>query len=783
MLLERYLNPEQCKAAETLEGPVLILAGAGSGKTRTLTYRIANLIDHGVNPWNILAITFTNKAAGEMRERVDNLIGFGADSIWVATFHSTCVRILRRFGDKLGYADNFSIYDADDQKTLMKNLCKDAGIDTKKLKEKTILNVISSNKDELISPEEYDRMVGSDPIESKIAEMYHAYQDALNRNNAMDFDDLIVNCVRLFQKCPDVLESYQNRFLYIHVDEYQDTNTAQFELIRLIASKNRNLCVVGDDDQSIYKFRGANIHNILDFEKNYPEAKVYKLEQNYRSTQNILDAANAVIANNVNRKDKALWTDKGEGHKVHFRLLPSGREEAEFIAEDIARKVRHKEARYKDCAVLYRTNAQSRELEERFLYDNIVYQIVGGQNFYGRKEIKDCLAYLKTIANGNDDLMVKRIINVPKRGIGGTTVEKAEKYAAVNEISLFDAIAHADRIPGMGKAAEKLIAFAEMIERLRNRALDSSYYEDIPELIDDVLNETGYLEDLRISGDDEDKDRIENLDEMITKAAAFEEKFAAEHNEEEKPTLSDFLNEVSLVADIDNVSEDRDKVLLMTLHAAKGLEFEHVYIAGMEDGLFPGDSSLYGGQEEMEEERRLAYVGMTRAKEDLTITAAGYRVMRGQAVNNPVSTFVREIPAKFLDGSLPYARKYSDDGYPSNYRSSYSSGNYGGGYPGGGGNQGGYRKPYAPNPKKDIEPDKKPFAAIKTGAVLTKGSSFSASGGSLDYKVGDRVRHIKFGEGVVAEMENRDGSVYVTVDFDKAGRRVLSAAFAKLVKC
>ena len=786
MHLEKFLNPEQLKAAETLEGPVLILAGAGSGKTRTITYRIANLLDHDVNPWNILAITFTNKAAGEMRERVDRIVGFGADSIWVATFHSTCVRILRRHAALLGYDDSFSIYDADDQKTLMKNICAQMGIDTKKLKEKTILNVISSNKDELVSPEEYDRMAGNDPIESKIAEAYHMYQKQLKSNNAMDFDDLIVNTVKLFRAHPEVLNSYQERFRYIHVDEYQDTNTAQFELVRLLADKYRNLCVVGDDDQSIYKFRGANIHNILDFEKNYPEAAVIKLEQNYRSTQNILNAANAVIANNQGRKAKSLWTDKGEGHKVHFRLLSSQKEEAEYIADDIARKVRKREAQFKDCAVLYRTNAQSRELEERFLYENTPYQIVGGQNFYGRKEIKDILAYLKTIANGNDDLMVKRIINVPKRGIGATSVEKAAVYAANNDINLFDAIAHADRIPGLGKTAQKMTEFAEMIERIRSRAADEEYYDDLPELIDDVLNESGYLEDLRVSGDDEDADRIENLDEFISKAAVFEEKYAQENPKDEHgPSLTDFLNEVSLVADIDNVSEDNDRVLLMTLHAAKGLEFDHVYIAGMEDGLFPGEGTIFAGPEEMEEERRLAYVGMTRAKEELTLTAAGYRVMRGQAVNNPVSQFVTEIPEQYLEGNLPRRRGFGGDSYSDDYGfggSSYrgergfGSSSYSGGFGGGS-----YSRPKAPTPRRDVKPEEKPYAAIKTLGALQKGSA-ALSAGKADYGVGDRVRHIKFGEGTVKEMENRDGSTYVTVEFDTAGQRVLSAAFAKLTK-
>ena len=457
---------------------------------------------------------------------------------------------------------------------------------------------------------------------------------------------------------------------------------------------------------------------------------------------------------------------------MHFRLLENGKEEAEFIADDIAGKVRRHEARYRDCAVLYRTNAQSRELEERFLYDNIVYQIVGGQNFYGRKEIKDCLAYLKTIANGNDDLMVRRIINVPKRGIGNTSLEKVQVYANNNELSFFDAIAHADRIPGLGKTADKMLSFAEMIERIRSRIDDGEFYDDLPELIDDVLNESGYLEDLRVSNDDEDKDRIENLDELISKAAVYEQKFAEEHPDEEgKPTLTDFLNEVSLVADIDSVSDDDDRVLLMTLHGAKGLEFDHVYIAGMEDGLFPGEGSIFAGPGELEEERRLAYVGMTRAGEELTLTAAGYRFMRGQANYNPVSQFVREIPEGLIEGNLPRTKRSADFG-DSSYNSSWNRLQ--------GASSGTYRKPYAPAPKKDIAPEKKPFAAVKGLGSLAKGSDIG--GGSIDYGEGDRVRHIKFGEGTVKKLEQREGSTYVTVEFDTTGVRVLSAAFARLVK-
>ena len=500
------LNEQQRIGVTTTEGPVLLLAGAGSGKTRVLTNRIAYLLEQGVNPWNILAIAFTNKAAGEMRERVDDMIGFGSESIWIATFHSTCVRILRRHIDKIGYDTNFTIYDTDDQKSTIKAICKRDNIDTKQIKERTILGVISSCKNEMISPEEYEKTAMGNWMNQRIAHVYKEYQKTLKKNNALDFDDLLLKTVDLFRYCPDVLESYQNRFLYIMVDEYQDTNTVQFEMIRLLAQKNRNLCVVGDDDQSIYKFRGANIRNILDFEFHYPEATVIKLEQNYRSTKNILDAANGVIGHNRGRKAKALWSQRGEGKKIHFRQFENAIEEAQYIVDDIRQKIRMKEANYKDCAVLYRTNAQSRVIEEQFVRDNIAYRLVGGTNFYSRKEIKDVLAYLKTVESGRDDLSVKRIINVPKRGIGATSMEKAERFAAEQDISLFDALVRADEIPGLGKTAEKMRSFTSMIRTFRTKALDG-YYDDLPELVDDVIKGTGYLEDLENS-DDEDALRM-----------------------------------------------------------------------------------------------------------------------------------------------------------------------------------------------------------------------------------------------------------------------------------
>ena len=650
------LNEQQKKGVFTTQGPVLILAGAGSGKTSVLTRRIAYLIENtGVNPWNIMAITFTNKAAGEMRQRVDDIVGYGSESIWVATFHSTCVRILRRHIDRLGYDTSFTIYDTDDQKSVMKEVCKKLDIDTKQLKEKTILGAISSAKDNLISPLDYEMSAMGDFNKRKIAIAYKEYQMLLKKNNALDFDDIIVKTVELFKACPEVLENYQNRFLYIMVDEYQDTNTAQFELIRLLAQRNRNLCVVGDDDQSIYKFRGANIRNILDFEKVYPDAEVIKLEQNYRSTQNILDAANNVIHNNIGRKDKALWTDRGSGNRIHFRPFDNAYDEAEYIASDIKSKKYQGTSDYGQCAVLYRTNAQSRLLEESFISEGIPYDVVGGVNFYARKEIKDLLAYLKTIDNGKDDLAVKRIINVPRRGIGAASVNKVQDFADHMGISFFEAMQRIDEITSIGKAGEKLRNFALMIMMFRTK-LQHGTLED---LITDVIETTQYTKELEESDDDDAEDRLQNIDELISKVVSFEQE-----REElgEEASLSAFLEEVALVADIDGVDKDDNKVLLMTLHSAKGLEFSQVYLAGMEDGVFPSYMTITSDDPtEIEEERRLAYVGITRAKDDLTITYAKQRMLRGETQYNPISRFIKEIPEELLDNKLPvYKRSFSD---------------------------------------------------------------------------------------------------------------------------
>lgn len=739
-----YLNDQQKEAVLTTEGPLLILAGAGSGKTRVLTNRTAYLIDVvGVNPYNIMAITFTNKAAGEMRERIDDMVGYGSESVWVSTFHSTCVRILRRYIDRLGYDTNFTIYDADDQKTLMKDICKRLEIDTKIHKEKMFLSVISSAKDELIDPIEFETRAAGDYTKQKQAQVYKEYQLALKQNNALDFDDLIFKTVELFKLDKEVLASYQERFRYIMVDEYQDTNTAQFELIRLLASKYKNLCVVGDDDQSIYKFRGANIYNILNFEKYFSEAKVIKLEQNYRSTQNILDAANSVIANNVGRKEKSLWTDNGRGEKIEFQQLDSAYEEADYVARDIAGKIRRGEYTYKDCAVLYRTNAQSRLFEEKFIVANIPYKIVGGVNFYARKEIKDLLAYLKTIDNARDDLAVKRIINVPKRGIGATTLGKISNYALERDMDFFSALRMAGDIPGVGKAAEKIRPFVLFIQSMRAKL----EVEPLSKVVEEIIDVTGYVRELEAENTEEAQSRIENIDELISKVVAYEESA-------EEPTLSGFLEEVALIADIDTVDENSDYVVLMTLHSAKGLEFPNVYLAGMEDGLFPSFMSITSDNAtaEIEEERRLAYVGITRAKEYLTITSAKMRMVRGQTQYGAVSRFVKEIPKDLMRGEI-YEPKKSFDLEPQNQSTFQRA-----------------RDSFRRQPVYTPVSNQKAFTSSNT------------EGSSLEYAVGDRVRHIKFGDGEVTAIVEGGRDFEVTVDFDKVGTKKMFATFAKLKK-
>lgn len=752
------------------EGPVLILAGAGSGKTRVLTHRVAYLIDReGVDPYRILAITFTNKAAGEMRERVDKIVGFGAEQIWVSTFHSACVRILRRYIDRIGFDTHFTIYDTDDQKGVMKEVCKKLQIDTKTLKERTILNAISSAKNELIGPADYEKQNGFDYNGSRIAKAYAEYQAVLHKNNALDFDDLIMKTVELFRADADVLNNYQERFRYIMVDEYQDTNTAQFELIRLLADKYRNLCVVGDDDQSIYKFRGANIRNILDFEKIYPEACVIKLEQNYRSTQVVLDAANAVIRNNTGRKDKALWTEKKDGSRIHLRQFDTAYEEAEYIADDVAHKVRGGIARYGECAVLYRTNAQARLLEERFIMEGVPYDVIGATNFYARREIKDVLAYLKTIDNGRDDVAVKRIINVPKRGIGISTIVRVQAYADEHQISFYDALREADQIATIGKSASKLKPFVMMMQAFRSK----QEFFGLSELVKDVLEVTGYVKELEESGEEDAADRIDNIDELISKVTDYEET----HDE---PTLSGFLEEVALVADIDRVDGDDDRVLLMTLHSAKGLEFSQVYLAGLEDGIFPGYMSIMSDDPmEIEEERRLAYVGITRAKDDLTLTCARQRMIRGETQYNPVSRFVKEIPAELMDDKPLETRRrdpvvYDEDSVEKSiFRSKPFSAGFGA--------DAAKPKPKAVARPKRTAMENQPYiakAAQGVGAV----SITPVGTGKLDYGVGDRVRHMRYGEGTVLKIEPGPRDSQVTVVFDEAGQKIMYAGFAKLAK-
>lgn len=766
MSLLDALNEPQRQAVMATDGPLLILAGAGSGKTRVLTHRTAYLIEEcGVNPYNIMAITFTNKAAGEMRERIDQMVGYGSESIWVCTFHSTCVRILRRYIDRLGFGTNFTIYDSDDQKTLMKDICKRLEIDTKMYKEKMFLSAISSAKDELIDPIEFETRAAGDYVKRKQAQVYREYQQALKQNNALDFDDLIMKTVELFKLDKEVLASYQDRFRYIMVDEYQDTNTAQFELIRLLALKYQNLCVVGDDDQSIYKFRGANIYNILNFEHHFPDATVIKLEQNYRSTQNILDAANAVIANNQGRKEKRLWTDNGAGDKITFEQLDTAAEEADFVARDIARRVRKGEYQYKDCAILYRTNAQSRLFEERFITANIPYKIFGGVNFYARKEVKDLLAYLKTIDNGQDDLAVRRIINIPKRGIGAASINKVALYAQEQEISFYDALCVAEQVPGLGKAAAKIRPFVLFIQSMKAKAKLLS----VADLLQEVIETTGYVRELEAEGTDEAEARIENIDELISKAVDYAEG-------EEAPTLNGFLENVALVADIDSFDENSDYVVLMTLHSAKGLEFPNVYLAGLEDGLFPSYMSITSdnSQAEIEEERRLAYVGITRAKKNLTITSARVRMVRGQTQYGKVSRFVREIPPELLSGKI-YEPKTKEEpieqsAFQKARKAFRTVPSYGGS---------GYGKEVGEGYGSTFRSSK------ATKPVYTKVENqrdFGSAGGALSYQVGDRVRHIKFGDGEVMAIVSGGRDYEVTVDFDKVGTKKMFASFAKLKK-
>lgn len=653
------LNDMQKRAVKHTEGPLLIIAGAGSGKTRVLTHRIAYLIEECcVSPYNILAITFTNKAAKEMKERVDSIVDCGSQ-VWVSTFHSTCVRILRRFIDRIGYDTNFTIYDADDQKSVIKEICKKLNIDTKMMKERAILSAISSAKNEMVTPDEMEINAGGDYYNKRVAAVYREYQKMLKANNALDFDDLLFKTVELFEQDDEVLNSYQEKFKYIMVDEYQDTNNVQFKLISLLAHKYGNLCVVGDDDQSIYKFRGANIGNILNFENTFSDTEVIKLEQNYRSTKTILEVANAVVKNNIGRKDKELWTDNPQGDKVNFTLYEDGYKEAAGIAEGISSKVCDG-WNYNDFAVLYRTNAQSRLLEEGLIARNIPYRLYGGVNFYQRREIKDILAYLKTIDNGLDSQAVKRIINVPKRGIGATTIDRIQTFADINNFTFWDALVNAEHIPDIGRGLPKLEAFVTLIEGFKAKM----QFMSIKDLTETIIRDIGYYEYLaETDTPDEVADRQSNIGEFINKIVSYEEGesednysdgdpalLAADNHRQNEKSLGGFLSEVALVADIDNLDQSGNQVVLMTLHSAKGLEFPIVYMAGLEDGLFPSYMTIVSDDDtEVEEERRLCYVGITRAEKELYVSSAKQRMIRGETQMNKVSRFVKEMPRELLE--------------------------------------------------------------------------------------------------------------------------------------
>ena len=818
------LNPMQREAVFHTEGPLLILAGAGSGKTRALTYRISYLIEEaGVRPWNILAITFTNKAAEEMRERVNGLVEEGADSVWVSTFHSMCVRILRRFIENIGYETDFSIYDSDDSRTLMKQILKDRDVNPKQYRERDVLGIISAAKNEMVSPEEYmaNARAAGDWRGQMIGELYLEYQNRLKKNNALDFDDLLVKTVELFTASKEILDYYQERFRYIMVDEYQDTNTVQFRLVSLLAEKYGNICVVGDDDQSIYRFRGADIKNILSFEQTFPGARVIRLEQNYRSTKMILEAANQVIRNNAGRKEKTLWTENETGEKLLFRQFDTSYDEAEWIVRDMARHG----GSWKDYAVLYRTNAQSRLLEEKCIACNVPYRLIGGVNFYQRKEIKDILCYLKTIANGRDDLAVQRIINVPKRGIGAATIAKINLFAAERGMSFYDTLLRIQAVPGIGRAASKIQGFTEEIGRLRLLLEEGAPVEDV---IQETIDSTGYREELMEEGETEAQTRLENIDELINKAASYWE-------EAEEPTLSGFLEEVALVADVDSLSDQEERVVLMTLHSAKGLEFPYVYMSGMEEGLFPSSRAVSEDEDAIEEERRLCYVGITRAEKRLTLTSARQRMTRGEVHYSRPSRFVEEIPEECMDweddsagfgsfgrskerfadeGGLPWesgtaqktglpwedgtAKKTGlpwEDGMAQKKALSWDAGfsQKGTSLRRGSASGAGENTVYQKRDSYGV------YESLKSGGSA---KAFSGSGRnmipktapgfgktftvekekSLEYGPGDRVRHERFGEGTVKEISDGGRDYEVTVEFDTLGTRKMFASFAKLKK-
>jgi DNA helicase II / ATP-dependent DNA helicase PcrA len=738
------LNPEQQKAVKTVDGPLLLMAGAGSGKTRVLTHRIAYLmVEKGVNPYNILAITFTNKAAREMRERIQKMMGGAADDIWISTFHSMCVRILRRDIDRLGYNRNFTILDSTDQQSVIKSILKDKNMDPKKYDPRAILGTISSAKNELITPEEYAKTAG-DYFSQKVSDVYTEYQRRLRKNNALDFDDLIMTTITLFIRVPEVLEYYQRKFQYIHVDEYQDTNRAQYMLVKLLAQRFQNLCVVGDSDQSIYRWRGADIANILSFEKDYPRASVILLEQNYRSTKKILLAANMVIQNNMNRKPKNLWTENAEGNKIMYYRAESEQGEAQFVIGKIQEQIRNGR-KLSDIAILYRTNAQSRVIEESFLKSNIDYSIVGGIKFYDRKEIKDILAYLRLISNPDDDISLQRIINVPKRAIGSTSIDKIANFATMHDLSMFQALETIEMI-GLSPKAEK--AAAEFRNLVSNYTHQQEYLS-VTELVEEVLDKTGYRDMLKAEKSLESQSRLENIDEFLTVTKSFEES-------SEDKSLVAFLTDLALVADIDRLDDDGEKktdfVTLMTLHSAKGLEFPVVFLIGMEEGVFPHSRSLME-EDEMEEERRLAYVGITRAEEELFITNAQMRTLFGRTNMNPESRFIKEIPADLVEDAVPKVRRPAPTS---------------GGRPASaiGGRPGTSARPSMP-----------------TRGGVSRPVAAASGGEGIEWKVGDKAQHGKWGTGTVVSVKGSGEGTELDIAFPSpTGIKRLLAKFAPITK-
>lgn len=737
------LNARQREAVQTTEGPLLIVAGAGSGKTRVLTQRIAYLLHKKITPFNILAITFTNKAAREMQERVAQLAGSIADEIWISTFHSMCVRILRRNIDRLGYSRNFSILDTADQRAAVKECLKQLNIDPKKFDPGSILGTISGYKNELKTPQDVQKRTGH-YYDDVVADVYEAYQALLRSNQALDFDDLIMLTVRLFQQVPEVLAYYQRKFQYIHVDEYQDTNRAQYMLVRMLAERHRNICVVGDGDQSIYRFRGADVSIFLSFEQDYPEARVIKLEQNYRSTKRILHAANEVIKYNKSRKEKQLWTENEEGQKIHYYHGQNEHDEAYYVTETIREAV-DRGRQYKDFAVLYRTNAQSRVIEEVFVKANIPYQMVGGTKFYDRKEIKDMLAYLRLIANPDDDLSFRRVVNVPKRGIGQTTVDKLGLYALEKGLSMYAALAEADFIGLQKRAVNQLLQFRGLVEQWRKQADDLS----VMELAEDILERSGYRTALTKENTLESKSRLENLEEFLSVALEFDKQFDKQN---EDNSLQTFLDELALVSDIDQVGEDENHVLLMTLHAAKGLEFPCIFLIGMEEGLFPHARSMMD-ETEMEEERRLAYVGMTRAREALYLTNARMRTIFGQTNMNPASRFIQEIPEDLLETVGDTA----DDGVSSFERQTTAA------------------RGHAPS----FSQRGGTFQARRTVSESRANHQVLQT----DWQVGDKAKHKKWGEGTVVSLNGEGDDLELTIAFPQpTGLKRLLARFAPIEK-